>query len=135
MVNLALLAASALLLGADGAAACLELKPGVKTTLSGLLTVKPFPGPPNYESVARGDAEERAYILDLPKAICADDGEFIDGGQVFDRVHVSASAPEVLDRLEGAATKRVTVIGEAFGAHTRHHRAPLVLLADEVRAD
>lgn len=113
--------------------ACMDLrKPDAKATVSGQLTVQIFAGPPNYESIANGDAEEKALILELPRRLCANDGEFIDGTTKFDHVHVSSRIPALLDVLNAAVGRRVTVRGEAFGAHTGHHRAPLVLFAEEV---
>ena len=44
----------------------------------------------------------------------------------------SSRIPALLDVLNAAVGRRVTVRGEAFGAHTGHHRAPLVLFAEEV---
>ena len=112
---------------------CVDLKRvGSGFAITGVLTTRPFAGPPNYESIAGGDAPEKALILELPKPMCADDGEFIDGATRFDRVHVSSSDPALLDLLDAAVGRRITVRGEAFGAHTAHHRAPLVLLASQV---
>jgi hypothetical protein len=114
-------------------AACMNLKKAHATaTVSGTLTVQSFPGPPNYESVAKGDEEEKALILKLAKPTCADDGETIDGSTKFARVHVSSHVPALLDVLNAAVGRHVTVHGEAFGAETGHHHAPLVLFADEV---
>ena len=111
---------------------CMDLARQPTVTVSGLLTVQLFAGPPNYESVAAGDAEERALILELPNRVCADDGEFITADRPFDRVHISSGVPSVLGALNAAVGRRVTVRGGAFGAHTGHHRAPLVLFADQV---
>lgn len=107
-------------------------KTDAKATVSGELAVQIFAGPPNYESIAKGDAEEKALILELPRRLCANDGEFIDGTTKFDRVHVSSRIPALLDVLNAAVGRRVTIQGEAFGAHTGHHRAPLVPFAEEV---
>ena len=112
---------------------CTDLKKAHATTIvSGKLMVQLFAGPPNYESIAKGDTEEKALILKLPKRICADDGEFIDGSTSFDRVQVSSGVLGVLSALNAAVGRRVTVRGKAFGAHTGHHHAPLVLFADKV---
>ncbi|OSZ71930.1 hypothetical protein CAP39_00620 [Sphingomonas sp. IBVSS1] len=100
--------------------------------MTGLLTVQLFAGPPNYESIAKGDAEEQALILELPKRICAYDGDFIESKDSFDRVHVSSMKPGLLKVLNAAVGRKVTVRGEAFGAQTGHHHAPLVLMADTV---
>lgn len=115
---------------------CIDLtKADSKATLSGRLTIQLFAGPPNYESIARGDAEERAFILELPERLCATDGTFIGPSTPFDRVHVSASDDVMLGVLKAAVGNTVTVRGEAFGAHTGHHHAPLVLMADQVNVD
>jgi hypothetical protein len=130
---LALVTGSSAPVNAAGSNKCLNLKgTHAKATVSGTLTVQIFAGPPNYESIAKGDAEEKALILELPKRLCADDGEFIEPKTSFDRVHVSSNVPPLLDVLNAAVGRKVTVRGEAFGAHTGHHRAPLVLFADEV---
>src|ERR1051326_1436812 len=58
-------------------------------TLSGKLTSRIFPGPPNYTSIRRGDQKETAILLILPAAICTtgNDPEGID-------VPESAGRPE-----------------------------------------
>jgi len=101
-------------------------------TLAGKLTLQSFAGPPNYESIAQGDAEEQALILELPRRICLDDGEFADGSERFDRVHIHAMEPDLLRTLRQSIGQEVTVAGRAMGAHTAHHRAPLVLFAGAV---
>ena len=101
-------------------------------TVSGVLSSHVFAGPPSYESIAKGDAPEKAFILKLAQQTCADDGEFIDGTTMFDRVHVSSYSPALLSALKAAVGRHVTVTGEAFGAHTGHHHAPLVLFARKV---
>ena len=112
---------------------CLDLTKGQpKATFSGMLTVQLFAGQPNYESIAKGDAEEQAFILELPRRTCANDGEFIDASTTFDRVHLSAEGSQFLSVLSAAVGRNVTVRGEAFGSHTGHHHAPLVLFVQEI---
>lgn len=134
--HLAIFALAAATFGSGAAAqpqSCIDLrKSDAKATVSGKLTSRMFAGPPNYESIAKGDAKEGALILELPRPMCANDGEFIDGSTKFDRVHVSSSIPALLTVLNAAVGRQVTIRGEAFGAHTGHHRAPLVLFADQV---
>lgn len=108
-------------------------RPDALVTLAGKLTVRTFPGPPNYESIAGGDLEERAFILELPRLICFTDGEFADGYERFDRVHVYATDQDVIDALNAAIGREVLVEGRAMGAHTGHHRAPMVLRANSVK--
>jgi len=48
---------------------CLSYEPAV-VTLSGSLVCKTFPGPPNYESVKKGDKPETSWFLDLTEKVC-----------------------------------------------------------------
>lgn len=112
---------------------CIDLKvQNAKAAVSGLLTQQVFAGPPNFQSIAKGDAEELALILEMPQRLCADDGEFIDGSKSFDRIQVSSDDPALINVLNAAVGRQIKVEGEAFGAHTGHHHAPLVLLAEKI---
>lgn len=119
------------------AAGCLDVtKGGTKVRLGGTLSEAVFPGLPNYESVADGDEAEPTLILRLAEPICIDDGgDFADPAEKFDTVHVSSTDEAVFARLEKAVGKSVTVSGDGFPAHTGHHHAPLVILADSAEVD
>ncbi len=108
-------------------------RPDAIVTLAGKLTVRTFAGPPYYESIPGGNLEERAFILELPRLICFTDGEFADGHERFDRVHVYATDHDVINVLNGAVGREILVEGQAMGAHTGHHRAPMVLRARSVK--
>lgn len=124
---------SAIPASAEGPPRCVDAsRADAFVTLAGELTLRSFAGPPNYESVDRGDAEEHALILELPRRICFYDGEFADGSERFDRVHVYATDKRLAETLHAAVGQKVTVAGEAMGAHTAHHRAPMVLLVRSV---
>lgn len=119
---------------ADDTARCVQgSPPDVLVTLAGRLTLQTFAGPPNYESIERGDSEEKVFILELPRRICFEDGEFADGSERFDRVQVHAMEPELIRTLRQAVGRDVTVAGRAVGAHTGHHHAPMVLFAGAVK--
>jgi hypothetical protein len=76
---------------------------------------------------------ERAFILQLPRAACIDDGgQFADPDETFTQVQVSATNSRLFALLQKSVGRRVTVRGNGFAAHTRHHRRPLVVIADEV---
>jgi len=81
-----------------------------------------------------GALEERAFILEIPRLICFTDVEFADGYERFDRVHVYATDQDVIDALNAAIGREVLVEGRAMGAHTGHHRAPMVLRVNSVKA-
>jgi hypothetical protein len=128
-------AAAAQVEGPRTASGCIDLSRASSTfSAEGRLTLRHFAGPPNYESIARGDADESAFILELAESVCLDDGgDFADPAERVRFVQVAANAEAVRRRLRAAVGRRVLVSGEAFAAHTGHHHAPLVLFADRVR--
>ncbi|MEA3031526.1 MAG: hypothetical protein QOJ53_592 [Sphingomonadales bacterium] len=112
---------------------CIDLRgPGSEVSLRGRLTLETFPGPPNYESVRRGDAAEHAYILEMERDICIDDGgEFADPEERFRHVQLYSARRPQRQLLSAARGQWVRVRGAGFGAHTGHHHASLVV---DVRA-
>ncbi|MGE4323175.1 MAG: hypothetical protein AB7E60_09125 [Sphingobium sp.] len=132
LLFVALLCPVAALAGEPAPRCVAASRPDTLVTLAGRLTLHSFAGPPDYESVEAGDALEHAFILELPRRICLDDGEFADGSERFDRVHVHAMEPHLVRTLQDAVGRQVTVAGRAVGAHTGHHRAPMVLFAGSV---
>ena len=123
--------------GLQTSAGCISVAdPQARVTVSGNLKLQIFPGPPNYESVAGGDEEERTFIIELPRTACIKDGgDFADPSQRFMAVHVSANEERLMAVLRASVGRHVTVSGEGFAAHTGHHHAPLVVLADRVSVD
>jgi hypothetical protein len=73
------------------------------------------------------DRPERAYIIELPAAICLSGDE--DAGPVEGArtLHIFASEENVARRIRRFVGKRVRVRGSAFGAITAHHHAPIVM--------
>src|SRR5215831_5666767 len=113
-------------------AACIDLKQKDPLSFQGRLNYRIFPGPPNYEDVRKGDTPEPTYILKLEEPICATGNEFVDPNTKFDRIQIfpeSDKAAQALWRdLRGFIGQRVLVAGTgAFGRHTGHHHAPLML--------
>jgi hypothetical protein len=129
------LALIGLTLGLASAAhtACLDLKQTNVLSLEGTLNFRIFAGPPNYEDVRKGDTPEPTYILTLAEPICASGDEFVDPRDKFSQVQIfpessDKAAPAVSRDLRRWIGKRVVVEGtSAFGAHTGHHHAPLML--------
>jgi hypothetical protein len=125
----ALLVLAVLLLAAPAHADCLSYAGRVE--LDGMLVRRVYPGPPNYESVARGDRAETAWLLRLSRPACVAADARDPGGinlAVEDLREVQlVLTPEQLRRAR--AGQRVALSGALFGAHTGHHRTP-VLLSD-----
>ena len=95
-----------------------------KVTVTGRLSVSTFTDP--YGT-------ERAYLVQLPDAVCLDDGgEFANSNKRFARVQVSGTNDALDKVLRASVGRKVKVSGEAFAAHTRHHHVPLVVIADQI---
>jgi Domain of unknown function (DUF4431) len=110
-------------------AACIDVKQIDRLSFQGTLSHQIFPGAPNFEDVRKGDAREPAYILTLDA----------DAGESFDRIQLlpdDARADPTLSRtLRRLVGKRVSVQGaSAFGAHTGHHHAPLLVSVENITA-
>jgi hypothetical protein len=114
-------------------APCIDLKQTSTLSFEGTLSYSIFAGPPNYEDVRKGDTPEPTYILKLDAPICATGDEFLNPNDRFDKIQVypadSGVAGRLLSRdLRRLAGRRVMVEGNsAFGAHTGHHHASLLL--------
>jgi hypothetical protein len=112
--------------------ACLDLSARDRAlTLEGSLTFQVFGGPPYNGGVNKGDTPEPTYILKLESPVCATGDDFLDPKERIDGVQVFAAqdrANELWDSLRHLVGRKVRVEGaSAFGAHTGHHHAPLLL--------
>src|SRR5262245_58908661 len=118
---------------------CIDVGKG-PFSFQGTLTYRIFPGPPNYQDVRKGDAPEPTYVLALDVPVCGSGDAFLDPKAPFDRIQVSPAGtvqdtPTMLGDLRRLIGRRVVAEGvSAFGAHTGHHHAPLVLLVTRVAA-
>jgi len=114
---------------------CFEYGPTV--SLTGRLSSQVFPGPPNYQSIRRGDRKETALLLGLVQTICTtgNDPQGFDVPETEVRQVQLAITKEahwkIARRLVG---KHVTVTGTLFHAHTGHHRTKVLIDVANVRA-
>jgi hypothetical protein len=118
---------AALLVAGPVAASCLQWDvAGV--TLNGNLTKQTFPGPPNYESIADGDAPEVYFILHLDRPICVSGKESLNGDVettgVEDVQLVFLGA--VPASVSSEVGKHVAVTGQLFLAQSGHHHTKVL---------
>src|SRR5262245_44577424 len=113
---------------------CLEYGPAV--SLTGTLRSKVFAGPPNYESIKRGDRKETAIILALVTGACTT-GNDSNGVDVPERdiremqlVVGKSEDWKIVRRFRG---KRVAVTGTLFHAITGHHRTKVLVDVTTIR--
>src|SRR5262245_46853676 len=116
-------------------AACIDVKQTDRLSFQGTLSHKIFPGPPNFEDVRKGDAREPAYILTLDAPACAVGDDFLNASESFDRIQLLPNDARPDRALSVLVGKRVAVQGaSAFGAHTGHHHAPLLVSVKNITA-
>jgi hypothetical protein len=130
-------AAALLLAGSTAAVSAAEacLSYTNRIGLTGRLVQRTYPGPPNYESVARGDRPEKVWLLVLAEPVCmAQDKTDRDGMSPaiarIAEVQLSATQRDLGGTKPG---RTLHVTGKAFAAHTGHHHTPIVL--DDVRVE
>ena len=118
-----------------GAQQCLEYGPTV--SLSGTMRSKVFPGPPNYESIKRGDRRETAIILSLATPTCTNPGDpanIVDVAETDIRdVQLVITKPSDWKLVKRLLGKPVVLTGTLFHSHTGHHRTKLLLTVADIK--
>lgn len=108
---------------------CLSYEPSI-VKLEGTLTKKTFPGPPNYESVLKGDRPETYWMLSLERPVCVDQNPTdadVNGAQKDVRIVQLVVDPKAYQTNAGLIGTRFIVTGRLFGAITGHHHTPVLL--------
>ena len=117
-------------------AQCLNYDPTV-VTLTGTLSSHIFPGPPNYESIKRGDRKERAIILTLTTPACTTSNEppqgLDDAEKNIREIQLVVTKSAHWKTVERRLGERVTITGTLFHSHTGHHRTKVLLDVASIR--
>lgn len=103
-------------------AGCSSARPAV-VRLTGVLERITFAGPPDYESVAKGDAPETYFVLRLTNAVCVDDPA---AGRVSAKQLQLFLEPSQYARYRRYIGRRMTLSGVLWPAETGHHHTPLM---------
>jgi hypothetical protein len=130
-----------LLLCATAAAAsaqsCLSYEP-TEVRVSGTISKQVVPGPPNYESVRKGDKPETIWILTLDKPVCVT-GNTDDVNEPEQNV---TDLQLLLKQDQFAQLRRMTgrkvhaaASGTLFHGHTAHHRTKVLLDVKEIKQE
>ena len=114
---------------------CLSYEPST-VTLKGKVIRKTFAGPPNYESVRKGDAPETCWILHLIKPICVNADKTMTGGDKPEKnvyeIQIRLSEKQYT-QYESLLGKRVEVSGKLMHAFTAHHHTNILLTLEEMK--
>ena len=96
--------------------------------LTGTISKKTFPGPPNYESIRRGDEPETYWILHLARPVCTTAGADSDAESgVTDLQLILTPKQYALYKKFVGRKARVTVTGKLMHAHTGQHHTPVLM--------
>lgn len=113
---------------------CLSYEPA-EVRVSGTLSKTVVPGPPNYQSVRRGDQPETIWVLTLDKAVCVtgntDDVNEAEQSVTDLQLVLQPSHFAQLRRMRGRKI-HVSAAGKLFHAHTAHHRTKVLLDVKEI---
>lgn len=74
---------------------------------------------------------ETAYLLFPAKSVCLN-GEDYDHVESARRIHVFSMDEAIMRKLRANLGRKVRVKGNAFGEHTAHHHAPIVMNITEI---
>lgn len=100
---------------------------GEPVDLSGILIEGVYPGPPEYESVAKGDAAYTALMLHLRVPVCVREGENVEMDPYIpatDLIQLACDKKELARLKKGELT---SVKGTLFPSHTGYHVTQAVL--------
>ena len=94
--------------------------------LTGTISKKTFPGPPNYESIRKGDKPETYWILHLTKPICTTASGDNDAEKNVTDLQLILTEKQfaLYKRFIG---KRARVTGKLSHAITGHHHTPVLM--------
>jgi hypothetical protein len=106
---------------------------GGRVQLTGTLLRIVFPGPPNYESIARGDQAEPQFVIRLDKAVCVNASPNDDFAVFVSSIRdmMLVLNPPQFGQLQPRLGARVILSGSLMPAETGHHHTP-VMLSDVV---
>jgi hypothetical protein len=114
---------------------CLPYEPAI-VSLHGVLELRDYPGPPNYESILAGDLKETAWVLRLDKTACtqasSDPLNTARLGITLIQVVLSESGYTEYANL---VQQHVVATGQLFRAHTGHHHTEILLSASKLASE
>jgi hypothetical protein len=107
--------------------------PGPAVSLIGTLRRQDFPGPPNYDSIRKGD-KETAIILTLRNAICTNRGQYDEAERNVREIQLVIRTEANWKAVRRLMGKRSLVTGTLFRWHTGHHRTRVLIDVAGIRS-
>jgi hypothetical protein len=102
-------------------------------TLKGVIEKETFPGPPNYESVEKGDKPETYWILNLDVPICTLGADQRGSSENNVRkLQLLFAQVDMYKVYRSQLGKPVTVTGSLEHAFSGHHHTDVMLQATKI---
>jgi hypothetical protein len=106
---------------------CFSYEPAL-VKLYGTISRKTFPGPPNYESIRKGDKPETYWILHLLKPICTIASGDNDAEKGVKDIQLILTQEQYISYKKLVGDKiPVTLPGKLSHAITGHHHTPVLM--------
>lgn len=112
---------------------CIASEPE-EVLLTGRMRRRTFAGPPNYESLAKGDQPERVWLFHLTKPICVTARGDWEEKNISNLQLVFPGAQKDYTRYRPLLGRRVTIKGTLFRAQTGHHHTNVLLTVRNISA-
>ena len=109
---------------------CLTYEPDT-VVLKGTIRRHTFAGPPNYESIAKGDLAETVWLLHLTQPICvsaSSDWEKETGVSKLQLVFANSSQYD-----KALLNRKVDVTGTLYHQHTGHHHTKVLITVGSIK--
>ena len=109
---------------------CLAYDPEV-VQLIGTINKQTFPGPPNYESIRKGDKPETYWVLHLPDTVCTQPSGDNDGEYKVTDLQLTLTRKQyaLYRKFLG---RRVNITGKLSHAITGHHHTHVLMEVTDI---
>jgi hypothetical protein len=122
-------------IGQSPRSSCVSYEPTV-VGLQGTLSRKTIAGPPEYSDIRKGDKPETFWFLILDSPICVNEDKCqpdLNPRQEDIRELQLVLEPVMYKTYRKLVNKKVVASGTLFGAHTIHHRTPVLLMIHDIK--
>ena|SRR5262249_7358003 len=113
---------------------CLDYE-SAKVRLTGTIVRKTYPGPPEYESVRKGDAPETYWLLVLSKAICMNEDRpnFDPAYKNVQRLQLVFDSEKAYKKYRALLGKHVIATGTLSAGINIHHKTRVLLIVGTLK--
>jgi hypothetical protein len=116
---------------APESAGCLQYD--VPVRLKGRIEEETFPGPPNYESIAKGDKPEAFWILSLDSPVCTVQNDALEERHESNVQRVQLLVePDMYGRYRSLLMNPLIVTGKLTPGENAHHHTGVLLSVSKV---